>query len=434
MISNSSKLSYALLNFSGAAAAMPIVVYILPYFALNFGLGLTAVGLIFTLGRFFDIFTDPIMGTLIDRYPSRWGKHKHWIALSIPILMCSTVLLYLPVNSNPSNWYLFIGLFLLYSGFTLSVITQYSWSVYLAPTYDDKTNLLTLREAVNVFFSLLVLAIPAFVELYFKSPIETKIISIGIFVLVMLPIIGITALIKVPDSKDISAKPINPFKAFKTFFFNRNLKIVTLTGILIVTAQGSQGALALFVIDYVLELPEYSARMILLYFASAIIGLQFWRKLALRINKHKAAYYCCIYVFTMSFLSYLGWEFYLIDNPQYILLGSCVMFVLIGLAYAGVNPLLIAMVGDLAKQDMEKYNQDRSASMYSFLTTFLKFGNAFAASIPYLILGIFSVFDPSLGINNSVESLNLLWSLYIFIPIICYLISIFLIKQYKYKF
>ena len=111
MISNSSKLSYALLNFSGAAAAMPIVVYILPYFALNFGLGLTAVGLIFTLGRFFDIFTDPIMGTLIDRYPSRWGKHKHWIALSIPILMCSTVLLYLPVNSNPSNWYLLLVYF-----------------------------------------------------------------------------------------------------------------------------------------------------------------------------------------------------------------------------------------------------------------------------------------------------------------------------------
>lgn len=111
MVSRSSKVFYALLNFSGAAAAMPIVVYVLPYFATNLGMGLTTVGSIFILGRVLDIFTDPVMGTLIDRYPSRWGKHKHWIALSLPVLMLSTVLLYLPINTNPSGWYFFFSLF-----------------------------------------------------------------------------------------------------------------------------------------------------------------------------------------------------------------------------------------------------------------------------------------------------------------------------------
>jgi Na+/melibiose symporter-like transporter len=91
------------------------------------------------------------------------------------------------------------------------------------------------------------------------------------------------------------------------------------------------------------------------------------------------------------------------------------------------------MVADLAKQDNELYGQDRSASMYSFFTLFLKFGNAFAASIPYLILGLFSVFDPSLGLNNTSESLDLLWNLYIFIPIICYILAALIIKQYKHN-
>ena len=135
----------------------------------------------------------------------------------------------------------------------------------------------------------------------------------------------------------------------------------------------------------------------------------------------------------MSFIAYLGWEYYLIDNPQYMLIGSSIAFVSIGVAYAGVNPLIVAMVADLAKQDKEFYGQDRSASMYSFFTLFLKFGNAFAASIPYLILGLFSVFDPVLGLNNTSESLDLLWNLYIFIPIICYSLAALLIKQYKYK-
>ena len=433
MVSRSNKVFYALLNFSGAAAAMPIVIYVLPYFATNLGMGLTTVGSIFILGRVLDLFTDPIMGTLIDRYPSRWGKHKHWIALSLPILMLSTVLLYLPINTNPSGWYFFFSLFLLYTGFTLSGITQLSWSVFLAPSYDDKTNLLTLREAVNVFFSLLVLAIPAFIELYFNAPIETKILAIGIFVLILLPVIVSTALIKVPDSKEVSAEILHPFKVFKTFFANKNLKIVVSAGVLVVLAQGAQGATALFVIDYVLNLPEYSARMILLYFFSSICGLQIWRKLALKKSKHEAAFICAMYVAVMSFIAYLGWEYYLIDNPQYMLIGSSIAFVSIGIAYAGVNPLIVAMVADLAKQDKELYGQDRSASMYSFFTLFLKFGNAFAASIPYLILGLFSVFDPVLGLDNTRESLDLLWNLYIFIPIICYTLAAFIIKQYKYN-
>jgi len=432
MIKTSSKIFYALLNFSGAAAAMPIVVYILPYFANNLGLGLTTVGLIFVFGRVLDIFTDPIMGTLIDRYPSRWGKHKHWIALSLPVLMISTVLLYLPVNPNPSGWYLFLSLFLLYTGFTLSSISQLSWSTFLAPSYDDKTNLLTLREAVNVFFSLFVLAIPAFVEIYYGSPIETKILAIGIFVIVLLPIIVITALIKVPDSRDSYVDVAHPFSVFKSFLFNSNLKILIATGVLVVVAQGSSGALALFTIDYVLGLPEYSARMILLFFASAIVGIEFWRRLALRFNKHRAAYYCCIYLFIVSFLAYLGWEFYFFDNREFILLGSCISLFMIGAGYAGVTPLIIAMVADLAKQDKEHNSIDNSGSMYSFLTSFLKFGSALSAAIPYVVLGLFSSFEPSLGADNTTESLTFLWLLYIFIPITCYALAALTIKRYKY--
>ena len=296
---------------------------------------------------------------------------------------------------------------------------------------------ITYCATVVLFISVSVISI------LLKSPEAAKIqdslgiflivVHIGVFVLILLPVIVSTALFKVPDSKEISAEVLHPFKVFKTFFYNKNLKIVVSAGVLVVLAQGAQGATALFVIDYVLKLPEYSARMILLYFFSSICGLQIWRLLALRKSKHEAAFICAVYVATMSFIAYLGWEYYLIDNPKYMLIGSCIGFVSIGVAYAGVNPLIVAMVADLAKQDNELYGQDRSASMYSFFTLFLKFGNAFAASIPYLILGLFSVFDPSLGLNNTSESLDLLWNLYIFIPIICYILAALIIKQYKHN-
>ena len=46
------------------------------------------------------------------KFPSRWGKHKHWIFLSAPIFMIATFLIFLPPTSSPSSIYFFVGLFL----------------------------------------------------------------------------------------------------------------------------------------------------------------------------------------------------------------------------------------------------------------------------------------------------------------------------------
>ena len=55
------RLSYTALNLPTSAAGMPIFIFILPFYADDLGLGLSLVGIIFFLGRFTDILTDPIM-------------------------------------------------------------------------------------------------------------------------------------------------------------------------------------------------------------------------------------------------------------------------------------------------------------------------------------------------------------------------------------
>ena len=99
------RLSYTALNFPTSAAGMPIFIFILPYYAGDLGLGLSLVGILVFLGRLTDIVTDPIMGVLIDRFPSKWGKHKHWILISAPIFMVATYLIFLPPSSSSSFHY-----------------------------------------------------------------------------------------------------------------------------------------------------------------------------------------------------------------------------------------------------------------------------------------------------------------------------------------
>ena len=83
--------------------AMPIAVYLPPLYGESLGLPAT-VGLVFTLARIWDVITDPIMGVVIDKYGSRWGQYKHWIAVSIPILMLAVYMVFLPNEESVTQF------------------------------------------------------------------------------------------------------------------------------------------------------------------------------------------------------------------------------------------------------------------------------------------------------------------------------------------
>ena len=46
------------------------------------GEALVTVGAIFMLARFWDVFTDPVLGILSDRYETRWGRRRPFLLFS----------------------------------------------------------------------------------------------------------------------------------------------------------------------------------------------------------------------------------------------------------------------------------------------------------------------------------------------------------------
>ena len=84
-ISNWRLAAFAAPSAAAAAAGLPIALYLPAYYAADLGLGLTLLGSIFMLTKIWDVITDPIVGVMTDRYTTRWGRRRHWIALGTPI-------------------------------------------------------------------------------------------------------------------------------------------------------------------------------------------------------------------------------------------------------------------------------------------------------------------------------------------------------------
>ena len=426
------RLSYTALNFPTSAAGMPIFIFILPYYAGDLGLGLSLVGILFFLGRLTDIVTDPIMGVLIDRFPSRWGKHKHWIFISAPIFMVATYLIFLPPTSNPSSLYFFVSLFLVYLSFTLSSITQLSWSTFLAPDYDDRTRLLTLREFMALLGMFCVIAIPAIVELYDTS-LSAKVSAIGVFVLIVIPLITINGLYQVPDTKlkKVQSKIENPFKTFKSFFGNSMLNKIVLAAALIAFCMSLNGALYLIWMDVVMELPEYSSRLMLMYYLVSVFGLGIWRCLSIKTSKHFAAGISCLYAIVILLIGFIGF-FFIRDMDQSLKLIAVGSFiVLYGFSFSGPMPLINAIIADISDKLSLENGENISGTVFSYLTTITKVGFALAAVIPYLVLELVWGFDITLGTDNTESSKMAIFYIYTFVPIVSYCIAAYMLFSHS---
>ncbi len=68
------------------------------YFSDVLGLGLVATGLILAVSKLWDAVNDPMMGLIVDRTRSKWGKCRPYILLMALPLMASFILLFSPVE------------------------------------------------------------------------------------------------------------------------------------------------------------------------------------------------------------------------------------------------------------------------------------------------------------------------------------------------
>jgi Na+/melibiose symporter-like transporter len=277
-----------------------------------------------------------------------------------------------------------------------------------------------------------VITIPAIVELYDTS-LSAKVSAIGIFVLIAIPIITLNGLYQVPDAKSakVVAKIKNPLKTFKSLFGNTMLNKIVLAAGLIGFCMSLNGALYLIWMDVVMELPEYSSRLMLMYYLVSVVGLGLWRYLSIKTSKHFAAGVACFYAIIILLIGFVG--FFIIRDLdteiKLIAVGSFI--ILYGFSFSGPMPLINAIIADISDKLSVDNNENISGTVFSYLTTITKVGFGLAAVIPYLVLELIWGFDIKLGVENTESSKMAIFYIYTFVPIVCYTIASYMLFSHS---
>ena len=372
-------LSYASLAVPLSALGLPLTVYLPPFYESSVGFSVGTVGIIFMAARFWDIFTDPVMGIVVDRFPSRWGKRKHWIVVGIPILMLASWYVFIPGDGQQSSLYLFSWLFVLYLSYTFVSLTQQAWGVDLTSKYDDRSTIYGWREMGSIFGMMLVLAFPAILEML-DYDFRTMISGMGYFLLISLPLASFIGLLVIPDDKKSKGTEFPKIRDFIPIVKgNGPLKRTLAAEVMCSTASTIAGSTYIYLAKYVFDLGDVSSRILFLYFFAGLLAMPLWMKMAYSIGKHKTLFISALFCSVV-----LSIYFFIDTNDAFWTI--VILTTLFGFGYGAPFTLTRALMADIIDADELRSGEKRPALFFAILNTLYKIGSAVAVGSVYLYL------------------------------------------------
>lgn len=124
--------------------------YIVYFLTEAIGFGAWSVALMMLFARIFDALNDPIMGSIVDRTRTKWGKcrpYLRWMAIPIAI---TTILCFLPYYPNsPGGFVAITAMYIIWSVvYTVSDVPYWGLSSSMTNDGRQRANLLTIARLV----------------------------------------------------------------------------------------------------------------------------------------------------------------------------------------------------------------------------------------------------------------------------------------------
>lgn len=462
MASFKEKIGYALGDAASGGITWKIMSIAFPLFFTNvFGLSLVDAAVLMLLARLFDVFTDPIMGSLADRTVSKWGTYRPWLILgAVPFGLIFALLLYTPdLGEGGKRIYAYV-LYLLMMAVYTAVNVPYGSLLGVMTDDDNEKNQFSSFRMVGAYAMgfITLLSFPYVIDWFggdefvalkdqlktlketegsdanLIMEIEQKLIPFNQHAYAMVGVLfGIIAAAGTLACGLMTKERLQPkraekfsFKQFADLFRNKPWVILTCTGICTNFFNGFRYAVAGYMFTYCLNGDVTLGTFIINFtifmaFGEVVcmifggVSPAFTKKIG---SKRMAFVWASVICLVTSVIF-----FFIPMDPGYMWL-MIAMVVLTSVGVGLYSPLLWSMYADVADYATEKFGTSSTGLIFSSGTMSQKLGGAVSGSLIAVLLGVAgatmitddmgnTTIDPN-SVNGSVKTM--IWALFSIIP------------------
>ena len=426
--------------------------------AEGFGLALGFVGFLVMASRIFDGFTDPLIGFWSDRIRTRWGRRKPFLVAGTPLYILGAWLLWIPpfefseveflgMRFNNGYPWLLMSLILFYIGATIKDVPYSAWGAELSTRYNERTLIMSWREAFLVGGQLIGAVTPAVIFFWGYDKPSDAVYLLTIFIVISTPIYVLNGVISVPEYevKEVSKARIPLKETMRLAWANQPYRKLVIIFLFSTIGSAMTNTVSFFFVKHVLLAGDLYGFYLAPFFISQIIAIPIWFALSRRVGKHRAlmvaigwyALWSCFIpliawmdadnftAFEVSrLLTFLPADAYASAMGYFegIPTGKFLFFIAVmclkGSSIGALSALPYAMAADVIDLDTVKTGQKRGGAYFSIWTMTRKLAYAlglFIGANVAVLIGFNSLADP-LNTTNTAAALFGIACLYSVVP------------------
>lgn len=265
-ISWKEKISYGIGSGGGNIITQVLGSFLVAYYTDTVGIAAAAIGTMMLLARLFDGFSDVLMGWVIDKTHTKWGKARPWILISAP-LICAGLISSFNVPASLSDTaklayayltYIFVNC-IAFTGFMIS-----HTSLLSRMTFDghERQIMSSVNQIVNNVVQLIVTGFTiAFVN---RSSWKTVSVIYGIITAVMIFVcfLGTREHLDMDDGTEAARIEAVPLKeAIPAILKNKYFYLLTALFILALSIASGHGSMTYYYCNVILQDPGMMASL-----------------------------------------------------------------------------------------------------------------------------------------------------------------------------
>ena len=387
--------------------------------------GVVAVAYLMLFTRIYDALNDPIMGSLVDRTRTKWGKcrpYLKWMAFPIAIM---TILCFLPVYDNTAKSFAVISAIYVLWSMVYTVADVPYWGLSTAMTNDTEVRgkMLTVARLactlgagiVTVFVPIITSGVTAkykdenglLITQYSAQNAETLKWTYFICAVVLVAIAIPTFFYGFKNTKERYTATENPPSLghnFSLLFKNRELMLIVLSGILGSARTVYMGAGGLYFAKYALSNEGIYSIMTILVVPGGLIAsvLVPWltSKFGTRNTYIISHLIGAITMFVMFFVGY---------KSTAALIVCAIGIVILGIPQGINNVMTYAMIGDTVDYLEWKTGERAEGICFAMQTLINKIGMAVAAFVGVIAYAMAGISPQNPAGSITPEGLDKLW-------------------------
>ena len=376
--------------------------YISIYFLDVMGISAAAIAVLLLAARVFDAFNDPIMGVLVAKTKTRWGKFRPWLLVGT---ITNAVILYLmfsiPPTLDGAGLVAYASVTYILWGLTYTMMDIPYWSMIPAFTQSGKE-----REGLSAFarscagvgsalISIITVMSVAALGRKFGGTTDNEINRIGyskfalIIAILFVVFITITCLV-IKEKSTVDMKSASIKDMFKALIQNDQAMTVVVAIVMINTALYITQQLVYFFLKYDFSPATYQADFTLFNTVGGgcqILAMMLLFPLLRKVMDTIRIFYTCFGMAVTGYILIIIISFTGTSNVKWLLIPAALIMAAVGV----LNVIITVFLANTVDYgELKNHRRDESV-IFSMQTFVVKLASGIAGFLSSMVLFVFNI-------------------------------------------